>query len=443
MLADSISPPEPGPNRPFALPPVPNTPEAKQTLVQPDIPPELQLKHDIPLPTVLLWEPPPPIRKKFVAPAQAERPRTMVEVPEAPELSAPNNELLTADLKIASMISTEFPRLFRPPASTAPLRGTAIQPISEPPLIATQTLTDTNLTALISLPDTPVISGQTVTIPPANQIAASGSSGSDGSGKTGTPGQPGNRGTRTGSSASAGAGSAPGTAGGSVSKSASAGQNSEVGAGDQQGAATQGAGSSLSGQSTLMAARSSASVGNGDDSGKSGRSVTGVDIDAQNRLIPGTTRISLPPDGKFAVTVTGSSLAAPYAESVGALSGKVIYSVYVGVGLRKKWILQYCLLKSDEQKTSTKGVAQKIDAPWPYQIIRPDNIGNSNRDYVIVHGLLTSEGRFGQLSLVFPTELPEENLLMDSLRQWTFRPATRDGVPSEVEVLLIIPSQTE
>lgn len=61
----------------------------------------------------------------------------------------------------------------------------------------------------------------------------------------------------------------------------------------------------------------------------------------------------------------------------------------------------------------------------------------------MVHGILTPEGRFEQLALVFPGELEKKDLLMSSLKRWTFRPATRDGVPSAIEILLIIPSQTE
>jgi len=44
---------------------------------------------------------------------------------------------------------------------------------------------------------------------------------------------------------------------------------------------------------------------------------------------------------------------------------------------------------------------------------------------------------------VFPDELERRDLLMSSLKLWAFRPATRDGVNTSVEVLLIIPRQTE
>ena len=53
------------------------------------------------------------------------------------------------------------------------------------------------------------------------------------------------------------------------------------------------------------------------------------------------------------------------------------------------------------------------------------------------------EGRFDHLALLFPTKLQNADLLMRALKQWLFRPATRDGTPTEVEILLIIPNQVE
>jgi len=76
-------------------------------------------------------------------------------------------------------------------------------------------------------------------------------------------------------------------------------------------------------------------------------------------------------------------------------------------------------------------------------VVRPDDLGAADRQYVMVRGILNSDGRFDKLALVFPGELGRKDVLLSSLKQWAFRPASRDGVPSEVEILLIIPSQAE
>ncbi len=157
----------------------------------------------------------------------------------------------------------------------------------------------------------------------------------------------------------------------------------------------------------------------------------------------GLTRINLPKDGKFGVVVLGSADSARYPESAGALGGKVVYTVYLKVGLRKSWILQYCLPKTSEKKIPVKARATPLDAPWPFLIMRPDRWSDSDPTYIMVHGMLTEAGQFDQLAMVFPEELEKKDFLLHSLKLWAFRPASRDGEPTAVEVLLIIPREPE
>jgi hypothetical protein len=141
--------------------------------------------------------------------------------------------------------------------------------------------------------------------------------------------------------------------------------------------------------------------------------------------------------------VLGSASSAAYPETVGALSGKVVYTVYLKVGLKKNWILQYCLPGSKNQNAPRGQSSTPVQAPWPFLIMRPDQRSDADPDYIIVHGMVTNAGKFDQLAMVFPDELEKKELLMDSLKLWAFRPASRDGVPVGVEVLLIIPRQGE
>jgi hypothetical protein len=61
----------------------------------------------------------------------------------------------------------------------------------------------------------------------------------------------------------------------------------------------------------------------------------------------------------------------------------------------------------------------------------------------MIHGFITAAGRFDQLAVVYPDELDKKDLLLSSLKLWDFRPASRDGEPAAVEVLLIIPHEAE
>jgi hypothetical protein len=45
--------------------------------------------------------------------------------------------------------------------------------------------------------------------------------------------------------------------------------------------------------------------------------------------------------------------------------------------------------------------------------------------------------------VIFPTALAEAKFLLHALQQWQFRPSMQSGKPAVVEVLLIIPAETE
>jgi hypothetical protein len=158
--------------------------------------------------------------------------------------------------------------------------------------------------------------------------------------------------------------------------------------------------------------------------------------------LQGVTRIDLPRDGKFSFMVLGSGSSAPRQESAGALGGKVVYTVYIKVGLRKSWILQYCLPNGTDPSAANVRSAS-LQVPWPYHIVRPDQLSSADLDYILVHGMVTEAGKLDQLAMVFPVNLENKDLLLNSLKLWTFRPASRGGVPVAVEVLLTIPRQLE
>jgi len=423
--------PAPHPERPFALPPVAQHGPAKQTLVELDVPPEIQLKQNIPLPAALLWEHLPPVRREFIAPVAKPRPTPMVEMPSPPDLSAPNWERNVAQLKLSRSITTPNPKLVQPPAKTAPLASASNEPMLEPPQISTSDPGGTSVVAVISLPEIPLRSDQKVLVPPANQVASTGSGGTASSGSAHHSGN----GPASASGESGGRGVAKTSSGGASSQSSGAsGSQGTIADNRETGTGV----SRPSGGSGL-------SSGSGNSSAGGSGPAAGIMIVSSNDqlppTLPGTIRYVLPKDGKFPVVISGSSPAGPYAESAGALSGKMVYSVYVSVGLRKKWILQYCLSKSEEQKNPVRGRAQSVEAPWPYVVVRPESMTFS--EYVIVHGILGSDGRFDHLALVSPADLEKKDLLISSLKQWTFRAANRDGLPSEVEILLIIPGQAE
>jgi len=140
--------------------------------------------------------------------------------------------------------------------------------------------------------------------------------------------------------------------------------------------------------------------------------------------------------------VVGASLEEKFPEMAGIWNDRIAYTVYLHVGLSKSWILQYSLPRSGD--AAEAGNMTRLDAPWPFNIVRP-NIpnGSFNSDAILVHGYVNQSGRFETLTLAFPPEFQEAKFVLDALMQWQFRPAARNGQTERVEVLLIIPEEVE
>jgi hypothetical protein len=407
---NTVSQALPKKHRMFQLPPSVHVDAVTQTLVQMDIPPDVKLKQEVPLPTVLLWNQVqlPAYRKRFIAPpARKALPKMVQSLPSAPTLEPPNSESMPAELNVASVIPIEKPHLIQPPSVSSPVARTGVQPATEIPQIGATTSTQASAANLISLPMNPSHGSRLLVLPPANQVAAS---------ETGEAGSP-----LTSGNGAGGLGKETGSRGtGGTAATSEAGNRGGAGAAngnDMERAANGG----------------SKEVGTWAASGSSGEIASGV--------ASGLKRIDLPKEGKFSVVVMGSAAAEVYPESVGALSGKVVYTVYLKVGLRKSWILQYCLAKDGFQIAGR--AATPIEAPWPFLIMRPDQWNAVDADYIIVHGRLTAGGKFDQLAMVFPERWQGKKLLLSALELWAFRPAKRDGVAVPVEVLLIIPREME
>ncbi|MBV9501321.1 MAG: hypothetical protein JO138_18270 [Acidobacteriaceae bacterium] len=443
VATESPAPPQ---HRQFKLPPTSRVDKVKQTLVQLDLPPSITLKQEIPLPTVVLWTQTelPKLRKPFIAPPVKAIPKVIQRLPSAPMLERPNLETNVADVNMASTILTDTPHLVHPPGVAPPVSTPGPEPAKEIPRIDVADSTQPSDANLVSLPSTPSRTANLLVLPPANQIAPSDATNGGLSHGTGAGGEDNSHGSGTqgnGMSASGSSGAEGNAVGGKLGgrSGATAGGIGGAGSGASGDSAGSGAGAAGAGNGSIGAGNG----GNGTAAAGSGGNGSGADGSGGSigTNLAGFTRITLPKDGKFGVVVTGASASTPYPESEGALSGKIVYTVYLRVGLRKSWILQYCLPKAVDG--AKRGTATPLDAPWPFLMMRPDHLNDFDPDYIMVHGMLTSAGQFDQLAMVFPAELDQRDLLLKSLKLWAFRPASRDGEPIAVEVLLIIPRETE
>ena len=346
--------------------------------MQPDLPSPITLPEPVPVPSLLIWNSQHAVVKTIVPP-QPNKPAA-AEV--MPSLEAPNAEVNLADVRIsATEMSTQKLPMF--PSNTSPV---VVHGPDLPQQIPATTSVGTGQptpAAVLSLSDLRMTGG-TVFLPPGNESANSTSAG------VLTPGK---------DSSKPGSGDSSGKAGGTG-----------AGSGAAKGGKT------------------------GTDQG----SDTGSGYGNQAAIV----HIAVAQDGQFGAVVVGDSLGEKYPEASALWSGRMVYTVYLHLGLAKSWILQYSIPHSED--AAKAGNATRIEAPWPFDIMRPDfPAGAIDADMLIVHGFVNKDGRFEDLRVVFPPQLGQAQFLLDALKQWQFRPATQDGNNVRVEMALIIPEDTE
>jgi uncharacterized membrane protein YgcG len=393
---------------------------APQTLVRPDLPADLILPQETPVPSVLLWSAKnTPVTK--VVPPQPHEP-TAANV--TPSLDPPNEEVNVADLGIASsdLSKTHQPLL---PSTTSPVVVQAPELKAHVPETTTKTAEPPTPAAAMSVSDLHVREG-TITLPPANETAPAPAAQAQGNGKSGNSSLSGNG--KSGNSSQAGNGN-----------SGSGGKDSGTGAG--KGAGNTGKTSSPAPAPTGgTAAQNAHDAGPAQNASNNKPAPGAPNGSSQGTASASATHITLPKDGQFGVVVVGSSMAEEYPETAELWSGRMAYTVYLHVGMRKNWILQYSLPRADE--AAAAGSIAHLEAPWPYNIVRPNIAPDEvNADALMIRGFVNEAGRFEGLAVVFPQDFALVQLVLNSLEQWQFRPALQNGRAVKVEVLLIVPEE--
>jgi hypothetical protein len=150
--------------------------------------------------------------------------------------------------------------------------------------------------------------------------------------------------------------------------------------------------------------------------------------------------------GSFDVVVMQSpSLSDDLADTAKLLNGNPVYTVYLQVGDRKEWLLEYCLASSDNVHTSAYEVRIgddiPITAPYPRSTAIPKDFPlKPIARQVLIHGFLTATGSLRNLEA--PDKNPLAAQLLTLLAEWRFRPALRNSKPVELEVLFVIPARS-
>jgi len=377
-----------------------------QTLVQPKIKSPLTLAREVPVPTAVIWSAEKTVAQTIVPPKPAMPTAADVH----PSLDPPNEEVNLADLGIsATDLASQKQAIL--PSTTSPVVVHGPEQAQLAPATTSVSSAQPTPAAVMSLSDLRMANG-TVTLPPVNETVSKASPGTPAPGQAKDPSQTGN-GNPDAKADGTGAGQGTGEKG---DQPEPAGNRNVAKTGPAQGA----------------------EAGNRNEA-KTGPA-QGADSGAGNQ--PAYDVIKLPKDGEFGAVVVGSSLEDKYPETAELWSGRLAYTVYLHVGLARSWILQYSLSRADD--AAAGGNIAHIEAPWPYNIVRPNIApGAIDADALMIHGYVNQAGRFEALAIAFPPEFAQAKFVLDALAKWEFRPATQSGQNVKVEVLLVIPEVPE
>jgi hypothetical protein len=360
---------------------------APQTMIQPEVPPDQMIMPQIP--QAMVWTAGHITLPKIVPPVQ-QRPGA---IPAKPSLEQPNQELTIAEIPLSSTpFVTHAP--LPVPGSTSPVKVNGPTPATQLPQTASRDAAQASAARVISMSQQKLQQG-TAALPVVNEIAEA----AEGSPTPGDPAYSVYNGNDDSDSRVNGTGSGRGAG--------DSGENADgVVISDGSG------GDSGSGEGFTVATGEGYAEGGGGDP---------------------PAHIVLPKGGHYGMVVVGASPQESYLQTAHLWAGRLVYSVYLQTETNRNWILQFSLPTSagDDPDPS------RPEPPWPYDMTRP-NLGY--KDVVLVHGFVSSEGRFEQLSVAYPPQFSKTGLLLSALKKWEFRPAMNQGQPTAVEVLLIIPA---
>jgi hypothetical protein len=154
------------------------------------------------------------------------------------------------------------------------------------------------------------------------------------------------------------------------------------------------------------------------------------------------TRINHPVNGNFDVVITQAAVREDIPDLAGMLSGTPVYSVYLQVGDRKEWLLEYCVPPREAVQSNPYMVniddEGTITPPYPISTAVP-SVGQAQQlNHIVLRGRLTAAGDLKIAKASDPNNAFVTHLLA-LVSEWRFRPALRNKRPIDVDFILVIP----
>lgn len=151
-----------------------------------------------------------------------------------------------------------------------------------------------------------------------------------------------------------------------------------------------------------------------------------------------TDRVRTVPFSTLSVPLRPSSRSIP--RSVDAVfQGRNVYTMVVPIenlpAYVGDWILWFA------ERNPVPGETPVMRSPLPFRKLEPLELkpaGPSGAERVQISAVLEKDGRFGRIAVPAKAGTDLEQTVVQDLQAWQFKPATRDGVPIDVDVILEI-----
>ncbi|MBI1750182.1 MAG: TonB family protein [Acidobacteria bacterium] len=406
----------------------------RQTLIQPDSPPEAP-KILPALPNIVQWNQTaqPPRPKLTLKQARLRRREARRPLPEIAAPVVPAEQRLEGDLNIApSAVSIPRPKLAITPTAVAKAgaRNVSGEVEAAPELGPSPNGNDANVKNIIALSATPAPPSPAMQVPAGN-LSARILISPEGS-QAGVPG-----------------GSPSGTPGGTGGTGGSAGSPGGTGSGTQPGVATGPAGISITGGDPSKASTTAGPGGTG-----------GLDLRPDRRVPPNAqpgrpaARVApLSPEPNRTKPSPAFEAMKPGAPPEVILGPKRIYTLNVNApnlaSATGSWVLQFAELAEEGNKTNGTQMAMRTDpltdlvGPVPVRKVDPKYppvlITARVQGDVILYAIIRKDGSVDSIQVVKGLDPRLDQNAMEALARWKFRPAERRGEPVELEAVVTIP----
>jgi hypothetical protein len=151
----------------------------------------------------------------------------------------------------------------------------------------------------------------------------------------------------------------------------------------------------------------------------------------------------------YGITIVANGASGGGFKDFGVFRDEAAYTVYIDMADAgahgSSWTLQYALYSHRLPSASDP-------APHPHGLLSPpyatskslprfspEAAKRSSGGTIVVFGIINLQGKFDNLQIMQTPDSDLNQLLLDSLRKWTFRPAEMDGAQVPVKFLLGVP----